>query len=136
MSSFLVYIFWPNPGNASYDSPKVIALMILCILLVAAAFGLSMWRRKLHNQLQRKLSRSWASASAWFGFIGLVLIIARVEQIQFLAMRFMWALWLLAAVLYVVFQVRNYRMKYYEVVPASSPSDPRSKYLPKRKRKS
>ncbi len=135
MNSFLVYLFWPNPGNAGYDSPKVIALMVICILLVVAAFGISMWRRKLQNQLRRKLSRSWATASAWFGFTGLVLIIARVEQIQFLAMRFLWALWLLAAVLYIVFQVRSYRLKYYEVVPATAPSDPRSKYLPKRKRK-
>lgn len=135
MTTLLTYLFWPNPGNAGYDSPKAIALMVFCLLLIIAAFGISFWRKRQENQARRRLSRSWAAASAWFGATGLFLVIARVEQIQFLAMRFLWVLWVCAAIAYIVFQVRSYRLKYYEVIPAKKINDPRSKYLPKRKRR-
>jgi amino acid transporter len=135
MTNILSYIFWPNPGNADYDSPKVIALMILCVLLMLATFGISYWRRSVANQSMRRISKSWASASFWFGLVGLILIVARVEQIQYIAMRFMWALWLLVLVAYLYLQVRNYRLRYYEVLPNEPTVDPRSKYLPKKKRR-
>lgn len=134
MSDFLVYLFWPNPGNAHYSSPKALTLLIVCGLLVVASFVVSRWRKRQNDQL-RRLSRSWPSAMMWFGLTGLVLIVSRVEQIQYVAMRFIWVLWIAAAVLYVFFQVKAFRMRYYEVLPAQSVTDPRSKYLPKRKRR-
>lgn len=134
MSDFLVYLFWPNPGNAHYSSPKALTLLIVCGLLVVASFVVSRWRKRQNDQL-RRLSRSWPSAMMWFGLTGLVLIVSRVEQIQYVAMRIMWVFWIAAAVLYVFFQVKAFRMRYYEVLPAQSVTDPRSKYLPKRKRR-
>jgi hypothetical protein len=128
------YIFWPNPGNATYGSPKSLALLLFCALLIVAAFGISVWRRKLANPVTKKLTRTWAATSFWFGFTGLLLIVARVEQIQFLAMRFLWIVWIALAILYIVFQMRSFRMRHYEVLPKIVSVDPRSKYLPKRKR--
>lgn len=135
MNSLLTYIFWPNPGNAGYDSPKVIALMVICVLLMVAAFAISYWRRNVANQSMRRISKSWSSASFWFGLTGIFLIVARVEHIQYLAMRFMWALWILALAAYLYFQIRNYRLRYYEVLPSEPTIDPRSKYLPRKKRR-
>lgn len=133
MKNLFVYLFWPNPGNAHYDNPKVMLVIAVCVLLVVAAVVISFWRKRLQNQQLRKLSRSWSSASAWFGLTGILLTVSRVENIQFLAMRALWGFWLAVLVLYVYAQVRGYRAKYYEVVPVTSPKDPRSKYLPKRK---
>jgi hypothetical protein len=133
MSDFLIYLFWPNPGNARYDTPTVMLLIGICVAMIVAAIILSMWRKKLQNPQMRKISRSWPASSVWFGFIGLLLAVSRVEQIQFLAMRALWGVWLTALVLYVVVQIRGYRSRYYEVLPTKTTHDPRSKYLPRRK---
>lgn len=133
--SFLTYLFWPNPGNASYTSVKALILALLCVAFLVAAFVLSLWRKRMSDQRLRKLSRSWPSAAFWFGLVGLVLVVARVEQIQFIAMRVLWVFWIAALASYVFFQVRRFRAQYYQVVPATSISDPRSTYLPKKKRR-
>lgn len=135
MNAWIQYIFWPNPGNAHYDNPKVIALIILSLLLVVGSFVISRWRMHLSNQSLKKVSKSWPTASVWFGLTGLLFTISRVEQIQFLAMRLLWFIWALILVLYVVAQVRAVRMRTYEVLPSVKKDDPRAKYLPKRKRR-
>lgn len=135
MNDFLVYLFWPNPGNATYGSPKAIALMLVCVALVLGSFALSYWRRSKASPGMRKVSRSWPSAARWFGLIGVLLVVSRAEQIQYLSMRFLWVLWLAALLFYLFWQVRTYRNRYYEVVPSEPVVDPRSTYLPKRKRR-
>lgn len=135
MKQFLVYLFWPNPGNTHYDNPKVVALLVLCGVLLLAAFALSLWRRRTRSGMLRRLSRSWGVACFWFGVTGLVLTVARVENIQYLAMRFLWVLWLVLAVLFLVVQVRFFRMRYYEVVPQRRKEDERERYLPGKGRK-
>lgn len=138
MNTFLFqvfsFLFYPNPANATYGSPKSLVLLALCILLMAGAVALSMWRKKLSNAVTRKLSRTWPSASFWFGFVGLVLVISRVEQIQFVSMRFWWLVWFAIAAFYIFLQFRLFRARHYEVLPKEVSRDPRSKYLP-RKRK-
>lgn len=134
MQQFLVYLFWPNPGNATYGSPKAMLLLIICILLVVASFGVRLRRRSIRSGVLRKLTRSWASAAFWFGVTGLVMVVARAEQIQYLSMRFLWVLWALLLLLYLCLQVRLWRARYYEVVPSVITEDPRGKYLPRQKK--
>jgi hypothetical protein len=133
--SFLSYLFWPNPGVSSYSQPKVMALLALCALLIAAAVALKIWRRKQQNQILRRLSRSWASASAWFGLIGLFLLVSRVEGVQYISMRFWWVVWLLSAAAYVYVQWKKFTLRYYEVLPTEQRVDPMDKYLPRRKKR-
>jgi hypothetical protein len=135
MSAWSSYLFWPNPGNTGYDNPKVIALIVVCLLLVIGSFVLSRWRGRLTNASLKKVSKSWPMACVWFGLLGLLFTVSRVEQIQFLAMRFLWVLWAAAAVLYVLLQIRMVRTRTYEVIPTEKSRDPRSRYLPKRKRR-
>lgn len=135
MNTLLSYLFWPNPGNASYDSPKALALLVLCIGMVIASFAVSYWRKHKASQPLRKVSKSWPVMLFWFGLVGAVLLVARIEQIQFIAMRFLWVVWLALLLLIAYLQVRIYRNRYYEVLPMAKVSDPRSKYLPKRKRR-
>lgn len=131
---FFSFFFYPNPGNAYYSSPKSLALLIFCVLLMVAAAGISIWRRRLSNAVTKKLTRSWSAASFWFGFSGLLLVIARVEQIQFLAMRILWVIWIAIAVFYIFLQWKFFRMRHYEVLPKEVSHDPRAKYLPKKRR--
>jgi hypothetical protein len=135
MNAFLTYVFWPNPGNADYSSPKALALLALCIALVLASFVLPRLRAGWKNAQLKKVSKTWASACGWFGWSGLVLVIARVEEIQYVAMRFLWVLWGLALLGYLFVQYKTYRMKYYEVIPAQPVQDDRAEYLPKRKKR-
>ncbi len=134
MQDFLIYLFWPNPANAYYDSPKAMALLVVCGLLILASFGMSFWRKRMHDGILRKLSRSWSVAAFWFGLTGLVMVIARAEQIQFVSMRFLWVLWLLVAALYLAFQIRLFRARYYQVLPTVTKEDPMGKYLPGKKK--
>lgn len=135
MNDFLTYIFWPNPGNAHYTSPKAAVLLALCIVAVIAAIVLPRLRNGWTNPQLKKLSKSWPAACAWFGGIGLVLVIARVEEIQYVAMRFLWVLWGIALAMYLFVQVRSYRARYYEVLPNAPAQDDRAKYLPRQKKR-
>ena len=131
--SVLVYLFYPNPANAYYSSPKAALLLVICGLMVLVSFVVRYLRRNWDPKL-RQLSRSWGSVLFWFGLVGLVLVVSRVEQIQYVSMRFWWLVWLLAMVAYVFLQFRLYKAKYYEVLPTAAISDPRDKYLPKKKK--
>jgi len=130
--SVFSYLFSPNPGYAFYDSPKVLSLLILCGGFVVISVGLRLWRRQTDPVLKR-LSRSWSSAVFWFGLSGLVLIVSRVENISFLSMRFLWVVWIVCGGVYLWFQVKMIRMKYYKTVPQERDEDPREKYLPTKK---
>ncbi len=134
MKAIFVFLFWPNPGNASYASPKAVALLAVCLALIAAALVLSFLRKRSRDASFRKLSRTWATASFWFGLIGLLLVVARVEQIQFVAMRVWWLLWLLFFAAYLFFQIRLWRTRHFTVLPRERVDDPRTQYLPKQKR--
>jgi phosphatidylglycerophosphate synthase len=135
LSDPLTYLFYPNPANADITSPKALVLVILCAAMVLGSFLFRRWRSRLQNTVTRRLSKSWATASFWFGLIGLMLVFARIEEVSYISMRFWWVLWLAALAIYVFFQFRIYRARHYEVLPAQSPEDPRSKYLPGKKRR-
>lgn len=135
MSSFLTYLFWPNPGNADYTSPKALLLILLCVALVVASFVWPRVRGRSSNVQLKKISGSWGTAAGWFGWTGLVLVIARVEEIQFIAMRFLWLLWGVALLVYLFVQYRIYTMRYYEVLPTAPTADARARYLPKKKKR-
>ncbi len=134
MQQILVYLFWPNPGNATYGSPKSLMLMVVCGLLVLGSIAIRMWRRRTQSGTLRKLSKSWSTAAFWFGITGFVLIVSRAEQIQYLSMRVLWVVWILLALLYLYLQMRVFRSRYYQVMPTVVSVDPREKYLPKSKK--
>ena len=129
------YWFWPNPANADYTSPKALVLLVLCVAFVVASFVLPRLRNRSQDAQFKKVSKTWAAACAWFGWTGLVMVIARVEEIQFLSIRALWVLWGLALAAYVALQVRVYRNRYYEVIPNRPTQDARAAYIPKAKKR-
>lgn len=133
--SLLQFLFDGHPEPVGYDNPKVIALLILAFGLMAASYGIKLWRSRQPNPVTRTLSRSWAAAAFWFGFTALVFVISRTEGVFFLSIRFMWVLWLAAAIFYIIVQVRLFGARHYEVLTKTLQQDPREKYLPKRKRR-
>jgi steroid 5-alpha reductase family enzyme len=135
MNDFLTFLFWPNPGNADYTSPKALLLLVLCIAAVVTSFVLPRLRARWQDPQLKKVSGSWAAACGWFGWSGLLLVIARVEEIQYLGMRFLWVIWGAALAAYLALQVRVYRNRYYEVIPNRPTQDARAQYLPKRKKR-
>ncbi len=134
MMNTLTYLFHPNPGRLTYASPSVIAILVLCAALIVLSFGISYWRKQLQNAVTKKLSRAWSSTVFWFGIVGLVLAVSRVEKIQFIAMRFLGVLWVLFLLLAVILQWRLFRMRHYAVLPRAGKTDPRDRYLPGKKR--
>jgi hypothetical protein len=124
------YLFSVNPGDATYGSTGMLTLIILCGALVLLSFFLLFWRKRLDNPITRKLSRSWSSAAFWFAIVGFMFIVCRVEQIQFLAMRFFWVVWGACLLVYMVFQVRQFRARHYKILPRETTVDPRDRYLP------
>lgn len=135
MSNFFLYIFHPNPGGAAYVSPTMGTLLLLSLGLVVASFFIRMWRSKLRNAVTKKLSRLWSDAALWFGIIGVILVVSRVEGIQYFAMRFWWGVWVVALLAVVVLQLRLFRTRHYEVLPTAKIVDPREKYLPGKKKR-
>ena len=130
----VTYLLWPNPEAATYDNPKVMALLAVCAGFVLLSFVIRRWRLHVSNPVTRRLSKSWSSAALWFGLVGLVLAVARVEQISYISMRLWWAVWLLCLILVLVVQTRRWRALHYQVLPKEKTNDPREKYLPKKKK--
>lgn len=133
MKAFLVYWVWPNPGGWNYEDSKVLAMFGVCLVLIVGSFLIRFWRRRLKNPKTRSLSSSWSSASFWFGLVALILVVSRVELIQFMSMRLLWAFWFLAAGLYVFFQILQFTKRHYTVLARTTVLDEREKYLPRRK---
>jgi amino acid transporter len=127
------YLFWPNPGVISQE--KSLSAVIVCVLLLVLSFGIKIWRKKQHNKLLRRLSQSWDRMLFWFGLVGLILIVSRIEGIQFVSMRFLWIVWGTLFILIIFIQFKQFRMQYYEVLPKEKEDDPREKYLPTSKKK-
>lgn len=132
--NFFSYLFWPNPGNATYGSPKIVVILLFAATLVAISCILTVWRRRLTDNQLKKCSRSWSSASFWFGLTGIVLVVSRVEEIQFMAMRVLTFVWLGGAIAYILFQIRLFRLRYFKVIPQHKRDDQKEKYLPRRKK--
>lgn len=132
--STVSYLFWPNPQAATYGNPKVMALLGMCAAFLILSVIIRRWRRHVQNPVTYRLSRSWAAASVWFGAVGLVLAVARVEQISYISMRVWWGVWLVAILLTVFLQWKRWRAMHYKVLPKERVDDPREKYLPKRKK--
>lgn len=130
---FFSYWFWPNPAGWTYADTRVQVVLAACLALVVLSFAIGYWRRKLTNPITKNLSKSWASASFWFGIVGGILVASRVEMIQFLAMRAMWALWALLLGLFAFFQFIQFRRKHYTVMQRTQVVDERDKYLPRSK---
>lgn len=131
----LSYLFWPNPGNAYYSSPSMLIMLAVGVGLIVLAVVLRFWRQGLQDAMRKKLSRSWPATAAWFGLVLLFLVVARVEQIQFFAMRVLVLLWAVALLLAIVFHARRFRSKYYEIIPTKVVDDPREQYLPKKRKR-
>lgn len=131
----LSYWFWPNPGNLHYGDPNAMIAIGVSVGLIALSFLISFVRRRLGNPVTVKLSRSWSSAAVWFGVLGLVMVVSRVESILFLGMRALWVAWALALAAYVAFQVSRFRSRHYTVVRTEHALDPRDQYLPRKKNK-
>lgn len=135
MQQFLSYLFWPNPPAPAYGSPKVVAILALCALLIVVGFVVSRWRKKLANAVTKRLSASWPTALYWFGFTGLFMTVCRVEGISFLSMRAFWGVWLVILGVYAGIQVRLFRSRHYEILPREKTEDPRERYLPGKKKR-
>lgn len=132
--SLLKYLFRPLPAHLEYSSPLITSLLLVCAALLIASVGLRFWRKKLRNPITKKLTQSWSGVSLGLSLVGFVLVVSRVEGIQYLAMRFFWVIWAVVAALYVVLQLKLWRSRYYQVLPRAQVVDPRDQYLPKAKK--
>lgn len=135
MKMFLSYWFWPNPGGWHYQDFRVQMLLAGCLILIILSFVLRFWRGRITSSVTRSLSASWSLSAFWFGIVALTLVVSRAESIQFLAMRFLWALWVLVLVLYALLQLVQFRRRHYTVIRRTQIVDEREKYLPRKKAK-
>jgi hypothetical protein len=133
MKQFLIYWVWPNPGGWHYDDRKITVALVLCGALIVLSFIIRFWRSRLKNTVTRNLSSSWSRATFWFGVVAIILIVSRVEEIQFMAMRLTWALWFGALFLYLLFQFFQFRRRHYTLLERVQVVDERDKYLPHNK---
>ena len=133
MKSFFTYWLWPNPAGWHYQDQRVVVLLVISIVLILLSFLFRRLRAYCSGSVTRQLMSSWPSASLWFGGIALLLTVSRVETIQFLSMRVLWALWVLFLGLYCMLQIVQFRRRHYTIIKQTSVFDEREKYLPKRK---
>ena len=126
---YLTYLFWPNPGVASYAHPALLLLLIFCISLIAAGMTLR-WLRVRMDTVTRKLTRSWPIFCIVFGATWCAFVISRVEGVQYLSMRFLWVIWIAALAFIIFLQWKLYRTQHYRIERVSRENSARDKYLP------
>lgn len=131
--NFLSYWLWPNPAGWHYSDPKVMGILAFCAALIILSFIVRYWRRRIKNPMTKTLSKSWSIALFWFGLSGAFLTVSRVETIQFLSMRAVFAFWVLLVVLYCILQIVLFRRRHYTVLERAQVIDERDKYLPRKK---
>jgi tellurite resistance protein TehA-like permease len=68
----------------------------------------------------------------WFGIAGAVLLVSRVAEIQYVAMRIWWFVWAAALLFFAFVQYKQFRARHYEILPRGLKLDPRDQYLPGR----
>lgn len=132
--SIAEYLFYPNLGTGSYTSTNVSIILGISALFVIASIVSRVWRKKQQNSVMRKLTKSWPSSFLWFGIVGAVLAVSRVEGIQFVSMRVWTLVWAACFLLFALFQTMKFRRRYYEVIPQVKTEDPKDRYLPKKKK--
>lgn len=130
----LSYLFWPNPGGATYGDPHPQIAIAVCGALLLLSLTLRILLVRSHAGAVRRFAQSFDGIALWFGVTGLLLVVARVEEIQYLAMRFWWIVWGGSFILCGVLRLRRLRLLGYDVIPSAAPPDLREKYLPRRKR--
>ncbi len=130
----LSYLFWPNPGGAAYGDPHPRMALAICSALLLLSLALRILRVRSRSGSVRRFAQSFDRVALWFGVTGLLLVVARVEEIQYLAMRFWWIVWGGSVVLCCIVRLRRLRLLGYDVIPSAAPPDSREKYLPRRKR--
>lgn len=130
----LSYLFWPNPEGMGYTDPHPLIAFTVCGLLLLSSLMFRVMRARSRSGSFRRLTSSWARAALWFGVVGLLLVVARVEGIQYVSMRFWWIVFGGSAAGYVFVQWRRAQCLLYEVIPSVQSQDLREKYLPRRKR--
>lgn len=109
-------------------------LLAVSFALLLLSFVFRILRSRSSNSITRSLVSGWPSAAFWFGVVALLFTVSRVETIQFLSMRVLWALWVLFLLLYVLIQFVQFRRRHYTIVKQAHVIDEREKYLPKKKR--
>lgn len=132
--TFFSSLFDPFPPAVPYADVQVLPFLLLAVGLLIASFFLSRWARSNPNPITKKLTKAWPKAAFVFGFAALILVVSRVEGIQYLAMPFLWVVWGLLGILYFLLQRRVFRSRHYEVVKTEHVEDPRERYLPKKKK--
>lgn len=129
----LSYLFWPNPGAVAYSDSRPLAALALCGVLLFLSLTLRILRTRAHAGPLRRFAQSFNRVALWFGVTGLFLVVARVEGMQYLTMRFWWVVWGGSLLLCSVVRFRRLRLLGYDVISSPTPPDPREKYLPRRK---
>lgn len=132
--NLLSYLFWPNPGGVMYSDPHPLIALLVCGLFLLSSLMVRRMHARSHSGPFRRLTQGWARAFWWFGVLGLLLVVARAEEIQYVAMRFWWIVLGVSVVAYGAWQCRRARTLWYEVIPSAALPDSREKYLPHRKR--
>lgn len=132
--SFFSSLFDPFPSAPVYSDIQALPFLLVAVALLIASYFLSRWSRRNPNPVTKKLTKSWPRAAFIFGFIALILVVSRVEAIQYIAMPFWWVVWAIVGIFYVTLQFRVFRARHYQVLKSEHIEDPREKYLPRKKR--
>lgn len=133
MMNILSYIFYPNPVAPSYTNVKVLTALFIVFALAAFAVWFRRKLRKSHDTQLKKLASGWPTAAWWFAMTALVMIVARVESISYVSMRFWWGVWLVFAILYIALQYKVFSSRYYTIVEKRVKKK-LSPYLPKKRK--
>lgn len=135
MSRFftLKYYFTPLP-DPNFQYTKLV--LGVAFLLIAGALVLGMVRRrKVKDEVLRKMLRPYGNVARTFGLLLLVLLFFREAGVPYLASRFWWVLWAGWLLYYTIKEAITFKARYHARVTSREQSAAKKSYLPTRKRR-
>jgi len=135
MNQLFTFSYWLNtiPG-ANFQFSKITLGVSVAILIAGGA--LWFYRKKMGKSRHKKWVRTYSVRLINLGILALGLLFVREVGIPFLSMRLWWLVWLIFLFLFSFLALKSYRkVKNRPVVVKSKKTDPRAKYLPKKKKR-
>lgn len=129
----LSYYFAPYP-NPNFQFSKI--TLAICALILVAGIALIFFRKKMGSSKQQKWIRLYGKRLVNMGILGLALLFFREVGIPYFSMRIWWVVWLILLIAFSVLAVKHaIKAKNQVTVVKPKAEDPRTKYLPKRKKR-
>ena len=131
MANLFQVHYWFNIRPLAFSSGALKIVLAVLFMTLIGAIILSILRRKKSDRLIAKVQKRLASWLYTFAILGLFFVFLRQIETPYLAMRFLFLIWLLVALVWFGFIIKYWIVKVPKIKEEKTKQAEIKKYLPK-----